>query len=306
MIGRLLCRVTSLTLLIICASSHASPGPLFTVIGFGGGGALDTNICLNGEAGLSCQQFHVTGGHTLTITPTIPNHYYPAIGVEILTPNVTVANCPNLVGNRCLFAASATQPATLSVASTQTLCSGNNATCRIFVTQTFVTGNISTGTLTNGPDTTAACPTGNPQARANCICNAEAQARYANNATYAAWLSAQNFNAQSIVTSSANHNTTYVTTSNATIFAAGQLGQCLSLTHSIGGTGIQPNPFTYTSCEGTAVDTGASPCTEWTSTTGSAARAGNITTTSSTNWTNFTSKNCDTRGPLYCFEIPAS
>jgi hypothetical protein len=113
MIQRLLNSVTILVMLISCSSIFASPGALFTVMGGVGGRPFDVILCLNGQAGLSCQQFNVTSG-ALTIAPTLLNHKYTSIGLDILTPGFTVTTgCDNYIGNRCIFAASATSPTTL-------------------------------------------------------------------------------------------------------------------------------------------------------------------------------------------------
>lgn len=93
-------------------------GALMTVTGDGGpAGTIDVNVWLNGDGSLSGQTFYqVSGGYTLTIKPTELNHTYPAMGLEVTTPGLTVTGgCDRYVKNICIFSASNAQPKTLTI-----------------------------------------------------------------------------------------------------------------------------------------------------------------------------------------------
>ena len=129
-------------ILIISNSYAAQSGPIAAVTGTGTPATLNLIIWLNGDGPLSGQSFHVTGGATLTIAPTIPNRTYSAMGIEILTPGWTITTgCTRYVGNRCIFSARSDAPATLTVS--------NPENPIIFVTE-GTTGDFSQGPNDNG------------------------------------------------------------------------------------------------------------------------------------------------------------
>jgi hypothetical protein len=142
-----------LNLLLVSNSDAAQSGPLATVRGTGTSATLDVNVWLNGDGPLSGQSYHVTGGATLSVAPTIPNKTYAAMGIEVSTPGLTISSgCNRYVGNRCIFSARSDAPATLTVS--------NPGHPIIFVTD-GTEGNFSTGPTDNGD---AYCAT---QARLN-------------------------------------------------------------------------------------------------------------------------------------------
>jgi hypothetical protein len=110
-------------LLLFGQSVYASSGLLFNVTATGAPGNVSINLCLNGKGPLSCQNFNVSA-LTLSISPTVPNHVYPAIGIKINTPGYTLANlgiaCTPTSNGYCLFSASQAAPKTLIIQSSNT------------------------------------------------------------------------------------------------------------------------------------------------------------------------------------------
>lgn len=116
--SRIIKRLLMILTLVSCFNLHATPGPLVTVIGTGGGDPYDVNVWLNGYSPLSGQRFHVISGRTLIITPTHPTHNYPAIGIEVFAPAMSIkTGCSHYVGNRCITSASNAAPARFTVAT---------------------------------------------------------------------------------------------------------------------------------------------------------------------------------------------
>ena len=147
-----------ITLMVYSNITTASgPGPLMTVTGSGGpAGTVGVNVWLNGDGPLSGQTFYqVSGGYTLTITPTIPNHTYPAMGLEVTTPGLTVTGgCDRYVGDICIFSASNAQPKTLTLSPV----TGSHY---IFMTAATYTGNLGGVSGADALCTTAAQNSGN-------------------------------------------------------------------------------------------------------------------------------------------------
>lgn len=111
-------RYTFFIAIMIGATHHsvAASAPIATVTGVGAEASVDVIIWLNGDGPLTGQLFHVTGGHRLSVTPTVSNHTYRAMGLKILTPGVTVASgCIRTAGDRCIFSASKNQPAIIQL-----------------------------------------------------------------------------------------------------------------------------------------------------------------------------------------------
>jgi len=95
-------------------------GLLFSVAADGLPVSLNFTLCLNGQGPLSCQVYTASAS-TLTITPTVPNHVYPAIGIKINTPGYTPSGCTPIPNGYCLFSASSRTPANITVNPSSTL-----------------------------------------------------------------------------------------------------------------------------------------------------------------------------------------
>jgi hypothetical protein len=109
--------------LLLGQNVFANSISLFDVASSGAQGNVNINLCLNGKGPLSCQNFKVSA-LTLTITPTVINRVYPAIGIKINTPGYTLANlgisCSLITNGYCLFSASQAVPKTILVKSSLT------------------------------------------------------------------------------------------------------------------------------------------------------------------------------------------
>jgi len=85
---------------------------------------VSITLCLNGKGPLSCQNYTVLASN-LTISPAIPNHVYPFIGIKINTPGYTLGNlgldCAPNPNGYCLFSASQSQAKTVSLVVNGTL-----------------------------------------------------------------------------------------------------------------------------------------------------------------------------------------
>ena len=282
----------------------AQPGPLVTVTGTGGQAPFNIIVWLNGNSRLSGQQFTVTGGTTITITPTHPTQVYPAIGLEVVTPGLTInAGCTQYTGNRCIFSASHASPAIVTVSGTSTPAIGcaNQAggICRVFVTSTTMTGNITTGAI-SATGTAAACPTGDLYTRANCICNSDGN--YPGSGTFRAWISSPTVNASTNIQYDNTTLWSYVKAANTSVIIAdpGQL-TTPPLANSISTTG--GDVWTGTSSNG-SYSTVYGSCQVWTSSDALGDNALIGVKNNTTFWTNGGPDNCNFQLPLYCFEIP--
>ena len=99
---------------------YAGAGSLFDVTATGAASTVSIRLCLNGKGALSCQDETVSA-LTLTISPSIRNHVYPAMGIKINTPGYGISGLgltciPNSNGY-CLFSASQSQPKTVTLVS---------------------------------------------------------------------------------------------------------------------------------------------------------------------------------------------
>jgi len=111
-------RIAAVVMLMISQCANAATGALFNVTATGTPGDVNITLCLNGLGALSCQNYTVSA-LTVTISPTVPNHVYPNIGIKINTPGYTLGNlglncAPNSNGY-CLFSVSQSQPKTLTL-----------------------------------------------------------------------------------------------------------------------------------------------------------------------------------------------
>ena len=302
MLHRVINKLLMILTLVSCVNLHAAPGPLVTIIGTGGEGDLDVNVWLNGYSPLSGQRFHVIGGHTLTITPTHPIHYYPAIGVEVVTPGKSViAGCSQYVGDRCLLPASNAAPATVTVSSGMPQCLGTANACRAFVTELRITGNIQNDRPTHQTGAETACPPGgNITDRANCLCQYDATNYQGLTAgSYKAWIStgAQNAINNIHYTATVAAKLPYVRPDGTVIAAAGQL-PTPPLLHSVGTVNLAV--WTGTTAAGVLDNTAT--CTNWTSSTLEGVIGNPLVTTPY--WTDEGPVTCAGNQPLYCFEAP--
>ncbi len=114
---RILSRISFILLMTINQAGWSETGDLFTVTGTGTLTTLDITLCLNGRGPLSCQDYTVTR-QTLHINTVTPNHTYPAVGIKIKTPGYTMSGCRFFDNGYCLFSASNTTSATISITST--------------------------------------------------------------------------------------------------------------------------------------------------------------------------------------------
>lgn len=103
-------------LMLLSSLAMANPGGLFNIIQSGANTSMDVTLCLNGKGPLSCQNYHITK-QNLHIT-AVAKHYYPSVGIKIITPNHGVSGCSfyDKTGY-CLFAMSNTVASTLHVNS---------------------------------------------------------------------------------------------------------------------------------------------------------------------------------------------
>ncbi len=89
--------------------------PLFTISSTGPTAPISFQLCLNGPAHLSCQQFSASALN-LTINTTIPHHTYTMAGIKILTQGYLPTNC-KLENGFCIFTVSDTTAASIPVIS---------------------------------------------------------------------------------------------------------------------------------------------------------------------------------------------
>jgi hypothetical protein len=155
MLKKILAHLGMALLLLFGQSVYAGSGLLFNVASSGAPGNVSINLCLNGNGPLSCQNFNVSA-LTLTISPTVPNHVYPAIGIKINTPGYSLANlgiaCTPITNGYCLFSASQAAPKTLIIKPSNTNTVGG--------TVTGLTGTVTL--LNNGADSTPPISTDGP------------------------------------------------------------------------------------------------------------------------------------------------
>ena len=99
---------------------YAGAGSLFDVTATGAASTVSIRLCLNGKGALSCQDETVSA-LTLTISPSIRNHVYPAMGIKINTPGYGISGlgltCTPNSNGYCLFSASQSQPKTVTLVS---------------------------------------------------------------------------------------------------------------------------------------------------------------------------------------------
>ncbi|GGI78440.1 Lcl C-terminal domain-containing protein [Legionella impletisoli] len=100
-------------------ASFAGTGNLFEVTSSGTPATLDIILCLNGRGPLSCQNYTVTR-RTLSIRTIAPNHIYPAVGIKVKTPGFSLTGCTFIANGFCIFSASNTSFATVTVTSLET------------------------------------------------------------------------------------------------------------------------------------------------------------------------------------------
>ncbi len=112
-ISTLLCALFAL----LISQTATSAGLLFNVSATGTPANLSITLCLNGNGPLSCQNYTVSALN-LSISTTIPNHVYPAVGMKVNTPGYVLAGCTPTANGYCLFSANSTTPASITVSST--------------------------------------------------------------------------------------------------------------------------------------------------------------------------------------------
>ena len=144
-------RVAVAMLLIISQSIHAGTGTLFNVTATGTPGNVSIILCLNGVGMLSCQNYMVSALN-ITMTPTIPNHVYPSIGIKINTAGYTFEDCVPNPNGYCLFSASQSQPKTISLTENQ----ATQATLTAIATPSTIELNETSTLSTSGGSGTGA------------------------------------------------------------------------------------------------------------------------------------------------------
>jgi hypothetical protein len=102
---------------LFLSQTAASSGLLFNVSATGTPANLSITLCLNGNGPLSCQNYTVSALN-LSISTTIPNHVYPAIGIKVNTPGYVLAGCTPTANGYCLFSANSTTSTSIAVSST--------------------------------------------------------------------------------------------------------------------------------------------------------------------------------------------
>lgn len=100
--------------LIVCQCVFAGSGLLFNVSATGTPSNVNITLCLNGKAALSCQNYNVSA-LTLSILTTIPNRTYSFAGIKVNTPGYSPTGCSMNGNGYCLFSASNTNVATITV-----------------------------------------------------------------------------------------------------------------------------------------------------------------------------------------------
>jgi hypothetical protein len=98
----------------------ALAGTFFNVTSSGLPAQISMTICLNGTAGISCQNYTASATN-FTITSNIPNHTYPNAGIKINTPGYTLAGCTMNSNGYCTFSVSNTQAASIQSAPSSCL-----------------------------------------------------------------------------------------------------------------------------------------------------------------------------------------
>ena len=112
-ISTLLCALFAL----LMSQTATSAGLLFNVSATGTPANLSITLCLNGNGLLSCQNYTVSALN-LSISTTIPNHVYPAVGIKVNTPGYILSGCTPIANGYCLFSANSTTPSSINVSST--------------------------------------------------------------------------------------------------------------------------------------------------------------------------------------------
>lgn len=100
--------------LFISQTTLGQSSLFFNVSATGAPANLSITLCLDGAGSLSCQNYTVSA-LDLTISPTIPNHLYPAAGIKINTPGYTPGNCTPVSNGYCLFSVSSSVPANIPI-----------------------------------------------------------------------------------------------------------------------------------------------------------------------------------------------
>ena len=96
---------------------------MFNVTSQGISANINITLCLNGHGALSCENYDVSA-LDLNISTTERTHIYPSIGIKINTPGFTLSGCTPISNGYCLFSASRTNPAVISLNDTSTFTVG--------------------------------------------------------------------------------------------------------------------------------------------------------------------------------------
>lgn len=91
-------------LILLSSFAYADTGLLFSIEETGSTASIDIILCLDGVSPLSCQNYHLST-QEIVVKTTI-RHYYPEVGVKVLTPGYQPSNCTPYPNGYCIFQAS--------------------------------------------------------------------------------------------------------------------------------------------------------------------------------------------------------
>lgn len=283
-------------LLLSCAVS-ADPGALVSVAATGGATNYDINVWLNARAPATGQQFHISSGTTLAITPLVPkggSHCYN-MGLEVTTPGyrVTSGATGQVNGVWQLPLTCTGQAAAVVINGEALTCKGAGGACRVFVTATTTNGTISAGN----------CNQGTPTNRANCICAADLN-KPVGAGTYAAWLSTSVTSASSNIQYSRNN--TYVRSTNPASIVTGPLNNNFPASLLSAVSAAPAEVWSGTLSDGTADPHPCKENTDWDFDAAQFLGISGDTSSANLRWTESRQVTCNILQSLYCFEVPAA
>lgn len=103
----------------------AQSGDLFSISSSGTVGSVQVRVCLNGKGPTSCEN-HTVSNFTLSINTTIANHTYPQIGIKSVTPGYSFTGCTMYSNGYCIFSASDTSAANVTITASSDIVSLTN------------------------------------------------------------------------------------------------------------------------------------------------------------------------------------
>ena len=147
MLKQLVLRIALASLMLISLSANANTGNLFNISTTGASADVNITVCLNGLSPLSCQNYTLSA-LDVTISPNIPNHVYPSIGIKINTPGYTLDGCSPSPDGYCLFSASQSEPKTFHLVTNSSIILSSSTNPSVYNQSVLFTANILPNTAT--------------------------------------------------------------------------------------------------------------------------------------------------------------